>query len=164
MPGENDHHEQALNNVLFFQSFDLPSTPFRDWAVTALFYSALHFVDAYLATCNAPIAGRPPLLTGGHHPNSHFDRDQKVANEPFLSEIWNEYRAQRALNRRALSAASLRPGPHRVALQRRIREDPAPRRSCSLSYLTSVARRARRSSINACVTARRLIASRDWLN
>src|SRR5437762_2448334 len=45
MPGTQDHLDQAQHNEQFFAKID-PSVN-GDWAVTVLFYAALHYVDAY---------------------------------------------------------------------------------------------------------------------
>jgi len=49
---------------------------FRDWQAVALFYAALHLVDAYLAK-------------QGIDPGSHGSRNNKVAKQ--LPSVWSEY-------------------------------------------------------------------------
>ncbi len=48
MPSIGQHQTQAKHNEDFFGSIDLVSSPFRDWAVTALFYGALHHINCLL--------------------------------------------------------------------------------------------------------------------
>ena len=50
MPDPANHLLQAQKNERFYQQLDLDSTEFHDWAIIGLFYSALHYIDAYLAT------------------------------------------------------------------------------------------------------------------
>lgn len=47
MPDVRTHLQQAQHNETFFAGIDLRS--YSDWAVTVLFYAALHYIDAYLA-------------------------------------------------------------------------------------------------------------------
>jgi len=78
MPSKDAHLWQAKHNETLFSQ--LLTTEFLDWAVTAIFYSALHHVDAYLATKDI-------------HPSFHYKgRDRWVATESNLRHIWNQYR------------------------------------------------------------------------
>jgi hypothetical protein len=49
MPTRNDHIGQARHTEQFFSSFDIDKTPFLDWVVNGIFYSALHYLDSYFA-------------------------------------------------------------------------------------------------------------------
>lgn len=54
------HLSKAFNNEIFLNTFDLNKTKHLDWAITVMFYSALHYVDAYLATKNIlKVEGHP---------------------------------------------------------------------------------------------------------
>ncbi len=53
---------------------------YRDWVVTAYFYSTLHYIEVYLATKNPPI-----------HSPDHRARDDEVESEPLLAHIFDEY-------------------------------------------------------------------------
>lgn len=92
MPSKDQHRDQATKNELLFQSFDLNDTPYLDWAVVALFYAALHWVEAYLATVSDPIGPQNPRREGGHHAGGHSQRYNKVLSSPDLSPIRREYR------------------------------------------------------------------------
>ena len=46
MPTEKDHSTKAEYNETFFQK---TKNNYQDWAITGLFYSALHYVDALLS-------------------------------------------------------------------------------------------------------------------
>jgi len=78
MPSKQKHIKQAEKNERFFISFPLASTPYLDWVVTGMFYTALHYVDAYLAAKSI-------------HPSDHYERNQLVAREKELRLIEQEY-------------------------------------------------------------------------
>jgi hypothetical protein len=78
MPPRDDHLAKAEHNERFAQHFDLATTPYRDWVVTSLFYSAVHYVEAYLAT-------------RGQHSTDHRVRDSQIYRDANLTQIYNEY-------------------------------------------------------------------------
>lgn len=49
MPNEKEHLDKAHHNEDFFNHIDINNTMYLDWAVTGLYYAALHYIDAYLA-------------------------------------------------------------------------------------------------------------------
>ena len=61
MATKDAHVAWAKHNNSFWASFDINATPFVDWVVTAVFYEALHWVEAFLAT-------------KGYHSGGHGDR------------------------------------------------------------------------------------------
>lgn len=69
MPSQKEHIEKARHNERFFSSFDIKATPFLDWVVSGIFYSALHYVDSYLS-----IKGEHPLTHGQRTPLIHAAR------------------------------------------------------------------------------------------
>ena len=79
MPSSLTHRQQAQHNEEFIASFDLDSTPYLDWVVTAIFYAALHFVDSYLAI-------------RGVHLSSHRGRDSLIWAVRDLRPIYSAYR------------------------------------------------------------------------
>ncbi len=79
MPSKEQHLKQASKNERFYDSFELDRTEFLDWVVTALFYSLLHCVDAYLAV-------------KGYHPKIHATRTPLVSKESDLKQIYLKYR------------------------------------------------------------------------
>ncbi len=83
MPSFDGHLAQAEKNERFYHSLDIRTSKFLDWAVTSLFYSALHYVDAYLA------ARVPPF---GSHPDNHTARGLWIDRVAELSRIEAEYR------------------------------------------------------------------------
>lgn len=49
MPDIGAHLAQAEHNEQFLQTLGLPETPYLDWAVTVIFYAALHYIRALAA-------------------------------------------------------------------------------------------------------------------
>lgn len=77
MPTRQEHvakaeHDEAL-------SVFLESTTYTDWAVTSLFYAALHLFDAY-------------LLGLGRDPKDHDERLRQIAGTTELRSVWPRYR------------------------------------------------------------------------
>lgn len=82
------HIEQGKHNEQLFDY--LENTPYSDWRVTATFYAALHYVDAYFHSLNPPI-----------HCRIHPDRDNRVATLPGTQPIYSEYRNLKDLSEAA---------------------------------------------------------------
>lgn len=76
MPGEQEHLVQARRNEEFLLLIRELPVRYAEWEVTTLFYSALHYVDAFLATLN-------------EHPRSHRARIDRVRSATSLRD---EYR------------------------------------------------------------------------
>lgn len=68
-----EHIAQAEKNERLYET--LLGTEFNDWAVTALFYAALHYVDSYVASST------------GARPSSHRARNYLVDSTLSLTEI-----------------------------------------------------------------------------
>lgn len=49
MATKDQHLKKAQHNERFLGEFDLTSTQFLDWVITAIFYSALHYIRALAA-------------------------------------------------------------------------------------------------------------------
>lgn len=77
MPDIGIHLNQANHNEAFFDSIDLNT--YSDWAVTALFYGALQYIDAYLAS------------VGYVDPGSHDVRDSLVRRYNPTRQVVREY-------------------------------------------------------------------------
>ena len=75
MPTLNQHLSQAESNERFAESIAALPTRFPDWEITALFYSALHYADAFLAT-------------QGIHPRSH---DSRIISVLRYINSWEDY-------------------------------------------------------------------------
>jgi hypothetical protein len=81
VPSNSQHVAQADRNekLAAYLMEESPDSGYAGWAITALFYAALHLVDAHLAI-------------EGFHPESHAVRDNYVAFWPTLKPIFEHYR------------------------------------------------------------------------
>lgn len=80
MSQEAIHISIATKNEEFFESFDLTTSVFLEWAVSGLFYSLIHYIDACLASkLNC-------------HPTVHGTRTTLVKTESYLQGIYDDYR------------------------------------------------------------------------
>ena len=86
MPLFDDHIRKAEHNSRFYKSLDAATYP--DWVVCAVFYTALHCVDAV-------------LLINHIDPPSHHLRDSYIPRNPKLNPIYNHYRSLEDLSREA---------------------------------------------------------------
>ena len=81
LPTESEHLARAEKNEKYcdlLRSSIQSSETYRDWEIVGLFYSALHYVDAYLA--------RIPF-----HPRSHGTRNNLVRMTSELRPIHRSY-------------------------------------------------------------------------
>ncbi len=78
MPRKEQHLSKANDNEGFASSLDLLKSINVDWALTALFYAALHYVEAYFATRSI-------------HSVDHRARDSAIQRDPNLRKIFNDY-------------------------------------------------------------------------
>lgn len=78
MPSKNQHIKRAYLNEEFAQEILSLDNKFMFWALVAFHYSALHWVDAYLATIN-------------EHPMSHYIRDKCLSRVSHLRKIYSKY-------------------------------------------------------------------------
>ena len=76
MPSQSEHLIKASHNKNLLEDFDLLHTEFIDWVVTVLFYSAVHYVEAFLAVRSI-------------HSPIHAERDRRVRN--LLPDIYDSY-------------------------------------------------------------------------
>ena len=88
MPSKSVHRRQAEHNRRFLDWLDLDVTEYLDWAVTVIFYTALHLVEWLLAT-------------KGLHSNSHANRHQVMGRVGELRWIWPDYRELEFQSRRS---------------------------------------------------------------
>lgn len=79
MPTKDEHRKKAEHNEAL--SIHLKE-PFSDWAITGMFYSAAHFVEAYLATV-------------GIHFTKHSLRESWVYRDAKLKPIHRDLRTLR---------------------------------------------------------------------
>lgn len=76
MPSKVEHRARAEHDEFLVAS---TGNPFFDWKVTGTFYSALHYVDAFLAAQNI-------------HPATHSIRLGHVQTDPKLKPVFRDYR------------------------------------------------------------------------
>jgi hypothetical protein len=89
MPSERDHLRQVQQNRDLITALDPATTPFLDWVVTAVFYTALHRIEAWLAT-------------KGQHFQSHENRDDWIKRSPELrGVVWRNYKDLEHFSRQA---------------------------------------------------------------
>jgi len=75
----NKHLSKALHNQDFFTGIDVDNTKFRDWVVVGIFYSILHYYEAYFASLN-------------RHSSSHDISDDWIAQDNNLQPTYTDYR------------------------------------------------------------------------
>jgi len=73
VPKKDEHIDQAKHNRSFWDSFSIDKTKYLDWVVVGMFYEAIHWIEAYLATKK-------------HHSKNHYEREQQIAKTPELAE------------------------------------------------------------------------------
>lgn len=96
MPTKDEHLDKAISNEQLGEV--LSQSAFTDWAVTVLFYSALHYCHAILAV-------------SGQHPVSHDTTGPLVRKHPALKRIWKEYESLHIASRNArYYATEITPG------------------------------------------------------
>jgi hypothetical protein len=49
MPTKEQHLQQAQHNEAFLATFNVETSPFLDWAVSAVFYAGLHYLRSLMA-------------------------------------------------------------------------------------------------------------------
>jgi uncharacterized protein (UPF0332 family) len=80
VPNTSEHLDRARQNVRFAETFDLTTTPYRDWVVTAYFYAALHLVEALL------------YAREGLGSKNHTERKEFIRDKGYLTAIEDPYR------------------------------------------------------------------------
>jgi len=79
MPTDPEHLHKAEHNEDFYLSFDLNTTPYLDRVVSGVFYSALHYIESYLATQEK-------------HSQNHADRNANLRDDPNLGiDIYRKF-------------------------------------------------------------------------
>lgn len=78
MPSKLEHVAKADGNAAFALSLTLDNQTRIDWALVALFYAAVHYIEAYLAVSN-------------QHLKSHATRDNVIGRDAYLKRIYIEY-------------------------------------------------------------------------
>lgn len=76
MTTRTQHDEQARDNLDLYEHLAAINRHL-DWALTALFYSAVHYIDAFLLPEN---------------PRSHRRRNEIISRRPELNAVYRNYR------------------------------------------------------------------------
>jgi hypothetical protein len=76
MTSPEQHEQQAADNVGLHELL-VAQDRYLDWALTALFYAALHYVDAFLLP---------------EDPRTHSRRNRLVRGRAELAPMWPSYR------------------------------------------------------------------------
>ena len=88
MPQRHEHLARGQENEKLALSLN-PSLGFHvDWAITMLFYAALHYIDAFLVGKN-------------FHPIDHENRDSEIHRNGSLTDIYRDYRRLKDMSREA---------------------------------------------------------------
>lgn len=88
MPPKHKHLYQARKNERFIDDLNIQTTPYLDWVITATFYAALHYVEAYFAS------------KGKHCPN-RIKRQEEIDNDNQINNIYASYRKLETESRHA---------------------------------------------------------------
>ena len=83
MPSASQHLEQAERNESLYKDLCrlYTSVPkYTEWEVVALFYSALHYIEAYF-----------DIMHGGRHSDNHGERGRYIRETDALSAIAPDY-------------------------------------------------------------------------
>ena len=78
MPSKDEHLLKAEGNRRFAYALRPANPVVSGWAITVLFYSALHYVEAYNAKYNC-------------HFGTHDDLKRDISRNPQLSAIYDDY-------------------------------------------------------------------------
>jgi hypothetical protein len=106
VPHSRTHLSRAIENEQFADSLNSSSSLETDWAITALFYSAVHYVDAYLVVARSK-------------PIDHQERERMIERNGTLSGIFMPYRELKRMSRAArYDIASY--GPRELAKAKRL--------------------------------------------
>ncbi|MBM4041274.1 MAG: hypothetical protein FJ290_22455 [Planctomycetes bacterium] len=76
MTTREQHLAQAKANKAFYEEL-LDRPEYHDWALTVLFYAALHYVDAFLYPSDPP---------------DHSTRNKLISRSPTLRSLYRKYR------------------------------------------------------------------------
>jgi hypothetical protein len=79
MPSVAEHQIQAERNYALVATLKAANPVFHEWAAVGLFYSSLHYLEAYLAFL-------------GEHPEGHAERGRAFQDHSALVPVWNDYR------------------------------------------------------------------------
>ena len=85
---KDQHLDKAERNEAFALTQDHSVATPAEWAITANFYSALHYIQAY-------------FVSVGKNYVTHDTRDSALRRDPKLAPIYDDYRELKSLSREA---------------------------------------------------------------
>ncbi len=80
------HLQKAQVNEQFSIELSQLATAHRDWQIVAVFYAAVHLLQAYFTAKTI------------YYPQTHQERDDLILRDPRLSVIYNDYRELKTLS------------------------------------------------------------------
>jgi len=80
------HLQKADHNRQFSDDITQLPDDYRDWRITAIFYAALHILQAYFVAKNT------------EYPTKHQERDELIQRDPNLRTLWDDYRELKTLS------------------------------------------------------------------
>jgi hypothetical protein len=83
---EKQHIAKAQRTEAFCDALDTLDPPYYEWQTVAVFYAALHYLQAYFSAKTR------------YYPMTHQDRDQGIANDVKLNPIYKHYRELKQLS------------------------------------------------------------------
>lgn len=83
---EPQHRNKAAHNLALSTDLTAHGDEYRDWQVISVFYSAVHWVQAYL---------RAKTST---YPQTHEERDRLIYTTPALKPIYPHYQELKSLS------------------------------------------------------------------
>jgi uncharacterized protein (UPF0332 family) len=88
VPQRHEHLTRAGETESLARALNRQKPVCVDWAVTMLFYAALHYIDAFLAGKNL-------------HPLNHSLRDEEIEKNGSIAEVYRDYRRLKDMSRAA---------------------------------------------------------------
>jgi len=77
---QKKHVSKAAHDEEFWNVIKSSHEKYMDWVVVSIFYSAMHFIDAFFGK-------------KGRHLKSHDMADKEIAQDKELTSIYHDYRA-----------------------------------------------------------------------
>lgn len=84
-----EHLAKVRENLAIRESLEMTQEGAVGWCITVLFYSALHYVEAYFVSKR------------GFGCKHHFSRATEIQRDPKISSLYDDYSALETLSREA---------------------------------------------------------------
>lgn len=86
---KEEHLQKAQETLDLRATLDLAKDGAIGWSITMLFYSALHYIEAYFSAVR------------GFECKHHFSRATEIRNDPRINSLFPDYRLLENLSREA---------------------------------------------------------------